>query len=138
MKKVLLVDDDTICNFLSAKMLERIGYGDNVHTALNGRQAIDKYLRGAEPLPDVILLDLNMPVMDGFTFLETFREMNLPNKEQIKIIVVSSSGSPQDIDRARRLGVRQFLTKPVEANRLREALDIEFSIKIDKDDNTLC
>lgn len=127
MKKVLLVDDDNICNFLSAKTLERIGYGESVHTALNGRQAIDTYLQGAEPLPDIILLDLNMPVMDGFTFLETLREMNLPNKEQIKIIIVSSSESPEDIDRARRLGVRQYLIKPVEPGLLREALDGAFS-----------
>lgn len=126
MKNVLLVDDDAICNFLSAKTLERLGLVKDIHTALNGREALDlfnSYYQGSKTFPDVILLDLNMPVMDGFSFLEAFKMLKLPHKEQVRIVVVSSSEDPADVERAKKLGAEQYLTKPVLESRLRDVLE---------------
>jgi len=125
MKNVLLVDDDSIFNFLNAKTLQSLGFVNDIHTASNGKQAIDlfnDYFGRSKPLPDIILLDLNMPIMDGFSFLEAFRRLDLPGKDKVKVVIVTSSGSPDDIKRAKDLGVSQYLTKPLDAESLRKAL----------------
>lgn len=126
MKNILLVDDDSIFNFLNSKMLEKTGLVNEVHTALNGKQAIDllnSYYMKASSLPDVILLDLNMPVMDGFEFLEAFKRINTPHKEKVNIVIVTSSQDPNDLARAKKMGITQYLTKPVSEKTLRAALE---------------
>ena len=126
MKNVLLVDDDGVFNFISTKTLERMGITDDIHTALNGEQALDLfsgYYRDTNSVPDVILLDLNMPVLDGFGFLKAFKQLDLPAKDRIKIIVVSSSLHPDDIRQAEALGANGYLSKPLTAQGLTEALE---------------
>lgn len=125
MKNVLLVDDDKIFNFLNSKTLEQTGLASQVHTALNGQQAItliNEYFQGSRALPDVILLDLSMPVMDGFEFIEAFRRLTLPGIDHTKIIIVSSSEDPRDQNMARSMGIRWFLTKPIQLEMLKQAL----------------
>jgi CheY-like chemotaxis protein len=125
MKNVLLVDDDSIFNFLNTKILQSMGFANDIHTALNGKQAIDlfnDYYGGTKALPDIILLDLSMPIMDGFGFLEAFRRLDLPGKDNVKVIIVTSSNSADDIKRAKALGVSQYLTKPIREESLKEAL----------------
>jgi len=128
MKNVLLVDDDKIFNFINTQMLKQTGMAREIHTALNGKQAID-YLnesyRETSSVPDVILLDLNMPIMNGFDFLEAFKIMGLPDKEKehVNIIVVTSSDNQQDIDKARDMGANHYLTKPLSAESLKHALE---------------
>jgi CheY-like chemotaxis protein len=126
MKRVLLVDDDQIFNFLSSKILQKIGIAGEVQTALNGRAALDLINSGYEESaasPDLILLDLNMPIMDGFGFLEAFKNLSIPNKDQIRVVVVSSSQDPRDIQRARDLGVTRYLSKPLTEHSLRAILE---------------
>ena len=125
MKNVLVVDDDEIFNFLSKKTLQKMGVAKEIHTALNGREALDlfnNYYQGSLPAPDVILLDLNMPILDGFGFLEAFKKLKIPNKENIRIIVVSSSQDPNDIRRSKELGAAEYISKPLTENTLRQAL----------------
>jgi CheY-like chemotaxis protein len=126
MKNVLLVDDDKIFNFINTQMLKQTGMASEIHTALNGKQAIE-YLtesyRETSSVPDVILLDLNMPIMNGFDFLEAFKIMSLPDKEHVNIIVVTSSDNPQDIDKARDMGATHYLTKPLSPESLKHALE---------------
>lgn len=113
---VLLVDDDRIFNLLSSKALERMGVVNEIHVAVNGKEAIDlinNYFQGTKTLPDIILLDLNMPIMDGFEFIEAFKRLNVNGKESVKIIVVTSSQDPQDMQRVRSMGVANYLTKPI-------------------------
>ena len=125
MKNILLVYDDNIFNFLNTKLLRQSGIANDIHTAINGKEAIDllnNYYMGASALPDVILLDLNMPVMDGFSFLEAFKKLNLPRKEKVSIIIVTSSDNPKDMARAKQLGITQYLTKPLSKETLLNAL----------------
>ncbi|HEY4655847.1 MAG TPA: response regulator [Cyclobacteriaceae bacterium] len=126
MKNVLLVDDDSIFNFISTSMLKRTGMVGEIHTALNGKQALDllnNYYMGTASLPNVILLDLNMPIMDGFSFLEAFKKISAPRKETIRIIVVTSSHDPGDRKRAEKMGISLYLTKPLTEEVLRKALE---------------
>lgn len=115
-KSILLVDDDKICNFINEVTLSKMGIAKEVHTALNGQDALDLingYFQGDKALPDVIFLDLNMPIMDGFQFIEAFKRLDFPKKDKILIIVLTSSVNPVDIKRAKELGIEHYLTKPV-------------------------
>lgn len=126
MKNILLVDDDNIFNFLNTKLLEASGIVSEIHTAVNGQEALDllnNYYTGSSSLPDVILLDLNMPVMDGFSFLEAFQKLKLPKKENVSIIIVTSSEDPKDMARAKQMGITGYLTKPLSREKLLRALD---------------
>lgn len=126
MKNVLLVDDDNIFNFINTQMLRQAGIASEIHTAMNGKQAIDYLNTCSEetsPFPDVILLDLNMPIMDGFGFLEAFKFLGIPEKEHVNIIVLSSSENPSDIHKAKDMGATQYLTKPLSTESLRHALE---------------
>jgi CheY-like chemotaxis protein len=125
MKNILLVDDDHIFNFLSAKILQKTGIAGEINTALNGKEALDllnNCYTNSVTVPDVILLDLNMPIMDGFTFLEAFKDLKIPNKDSIQIIVVSSSQDPRDIQRARELGAKHYMQKPITEHGLKAVL----------------
>jgi CheY-like chemotaxis protein len=125
MKKILLVDDDAICNFLSIKTLERLGFHDEIQTALNGKQALEVLNQDYHvdhALPDVIFLDLNMPVMGGFDFLEALKKTDLPGKEKMQIIIVSSSENPDDIRRSKEFGISRYLPKPLRDESLLKVL----------------
>ena len=74
-----------------------------------------------------------MPIMDGFGFLDAFRSLDLPGKEHVKIIIVSSSVSPQDITRAKRAGASQYLSKPVNEPKPRRKPEIEANIERQSD-----
>jgi CheY-like chemotaxis protein len=127
---VLLVDDDRIFNLLSKKTLERMSLVDEIHTALNGKEAIDlinDYFQGTRTLPDIILLDLNMPILDGFGFIEAFQKLSANVKQNVKIIIVTSSEDPRDMERARAFGIKEFLTKPVSEQQLWAALGKQVS-----------
>jgi CheY-like chemotaxis protein len=124
-KNILLIDDDQVFNFLSTKVLHRLGITDGIHTATNGRDAL-KLINGQagdhESFPDIIFLDINMPIMDGFGFIEAFRKMAMPNQERIVIAIVTSSQDSNDIQRAKELGISHYLTKPISENTLRPVL----------------
>lgn len=125
MKKVLLVDDDPIFNFLHTRMLSLGGLAKEVHTAFNGQQALDLLngnLSGKAALPDAILLDLTMPELDGFGFLEALRTLRVPGIERVNIVVITSSVNPKDAERARGLGVTNYLIKPVTLEKLKDVL----------------
>lgn len=116
MINALLVDDDQISNLLNRKVLERTGQFGEISTALNGKEALGILQRitlDGKSIPHIILLDLNMPIMDGFTFLEEFEKLKIAHKENIKVVILSSSNNPEDIKKAKRMGVHDYLTKPV-------------------------
>jgi CheY-like chemotaxis protein len=111
----LLVDDDDICLFIHRRVLELSGYCRSAHSAGNGRTALEilnHAAMGDAALPDIILLDLEMPVMNGLAFLEAFRSLNLPGKEHIAIVLLTSSVSEKDRQYAMTLGANHYLSKP--------------------------
>jgi two-component system chemotaxis response regulator CheB len=103
-RRVLVVDDSAFSRQSLRDMLESGGDIDVVGTAMNGVEAIEKTMRLR---PDVITLDLEMPGMDGFSFLRW-----LARERPIPVIVVSSHGNTQNIFRALELGAFDFISKP--------------------------
>lgn len=122
-KNVLLVDDDTIFQMLGIKALQRVGVHDErISKALNGKQALELLKDLTTPRPDVILLDLNMPVMNGFEFLEAFNNLTPAEKDDTKVVVVTSSESDTDIRKAKELGATEYLIKPLKDEKLSAVL----------------
>ncbi|MBU4298699.1 response regulator [Patescibacteria group bacterium] len=103
-KKILLVEDEDIMINLLQKKLTREGY--EVSAAKDGEEGL-RAMRETEP--DIVLLDIIMPKMSGFEVLE---EMNKDqNLKKIPVIVISNSGQPVELDRAQRLGAKDWLVK---------------------------
>lgn len=122
MGKVLLVDDDLITNFLHKNMIEE-NLTDDIEIASDGKEALDVIHKcmNASICPELILLDINMPVMNGFEFLEAFQKI----KEQPKsnVFLLTSSLSIQDLDRAKEYNVKGYLSKPLTEDKLKRLVD---------------
>ena len=125
-KQLTLVDDDEIFVFITTKMLEQSKLVDLIKIFENGYDAL-VYLKqnigDIEALPDIILLDLSMPIMDGWQFLEEFVKINPIIGKKIIIYICSSSISPDDVSRAKSVSaVSDFIIKPMTQEKLVEML----------------
>ncbi len=116
-ERVLLIDDNDIDNFINERMITTSDFSKQVTVKNSAEGALD-YLRrnsdSTETLPQVIFLDLNMPVMDGFGFLVEYEKLPDNIKSFCKVIVLSSSISAEDINRASTNPyVMRYLNKPL-------------------------
>lgn len=103
---VLVVDDVPLNLKLVTKMLARFEF--RIRTAANGLQALDAV---KEELPDLILLDILMPAMDGFEVLKILRAN--PATEKVRVVILSALNSNEDIVKGYNLGANDFITKPI-------------------------
>ncbi len=116
----LLIDENEIDNFINERMITSCNFANKVIVKNSGPAALE-YIKNAlannEPMPEIIFLDLNMPVMDGFGFLEEFDLIAKDHghiKDDCKVIVLSSSISPVDIDKASTNPyVYKYVNKPL-------------------------
>jgi CheY-like chemotaxis protein len=127
---ILLVDDDEINNFISIKLIKKALSDANITACLNGRFAIDELTRiqKADPgaLPDFILLDINMPIMNGWEFLDEYKRLNIDPTGKSKIYIISSSVFSNDISKARSYPlVKNFVSKPLSVEKIVEMLSGE-------------
>ncbi|MBC7487469.1 MAG: response regulator [Cytophagaceae bacterium] len=121
---ILLVDDDEVTNFLNQRVIEYYKITEHVEVKLNGKEALD-FLTNKDQadhsLPSLILLDINMPVMDGWEFMEAYNQDERNQKKKINIVMLSTSNNPEDIQRAANLPhVIAFKTKPLTSEMLEE------------------
>ncbi|RSK47546.1 response regulator [Hymenobacter rigui] len=114
---VLLVDDDSTTNFLHKKLLQRLDVTDDIRVALNGQEALRALQQlGQSPWADqsiLVLLDINMPVMTGIQFLEVYAQLPAALRRAVVVVVVTSSVSPRDRERAQELPIADYLDKPL-------------------------
>jgi len=112
---LLIVDDDDICLLMHRRIAADSGLFETIQSAKDGLGALailEEAVRGRRRMPDIILLDLNMPFMNGVEFLETFRQLKFLNKGKITIGMLTSSTDSKDQQTAYSLGVSHFLSKP--------------------------
>lgn len=120
LKSVLLVDDDSTSNFMAQLLLEDLNIAEQISTTLNGQEALD-YIQihcAAGNCPNLILLDINMPVMNGFEFLEYFRR--LPVSSQIQVVMLTSSVYHKDLEKAKSYQINYYVSKPLTTEKLKE------------------
>ncbi len=122
------MDDDPIVIFGMKLMLKQVDVELQTHVWNNGQEALEGLMdlvHKEEPLPDILFLDLTMPVMDGWDFLEALKKAPIPGKELVKIFVLSSSINPVDKERAlNKKEVQDFISKPIKEERLKEILSL--------------
>ena len=114
---VMLVDDNDTDNFISKRIIEITKFAKRVEVKGSGKSALD-YLKEnqniADNLPNIIFLDINMPVVDGFVFLYEFEKFNELVRNKCKVIILSSSDNKRDIDKiVNNDHVIKFITKPL-------------------------
>jgi CheY-like chemotaxis protein len=113
----MLVDDNELDNFINKKLLENEKFAEAVLVHQSAQSAIDelnKLQNSPEQLPQIIFLDIMMPHMDGFGFLDEFGKLNDGIKKKCKIIMLSTSESFKDLNRANQSRyVYKFLNKPL-------------------------
>lgn len=126
---LLIIDDDSICTFVNTRVAQTSGIFKEIRTVHNGKDALEIFQQATinnSEAPDVVLLDLNMPLMNGFDFIEALRDSSYPNKDQLSIVILTSSGNSVDIQRARACGIDHYLQKPLTVNELQSTI---FSLK---------
>jgi two-component system, NarL family, nitrate/nitrite response regulator NarL len=113
--RILLIDDSEIDLFIQRRFLEVFNLSEHLHTYSSAREALDWLQSLAEVnTPDLIFLDLNMPDLDGFGFLLRFSEMASSLRSKVRIVILTSSNSRNDLDRALAFkNVVHFITKPL-------------------------
>ena len=112
-KTCLLIDDNYIDNFVTRRILEGGNFAEKVVVLQSAGDAINS-LRAGMVKPDVIFLDIRMPVMGGFEFLQEYDKLEIDNKQAIKIFMLSSSLDPTDLKKStNNKYITQFIHKPI-------------------------
>lgn len=125
---VIVADDDTDDQFMLKEAFSSLNFDKEICSVENGEDLLDflnkkgKYARVSLPIPKLILLDLNMPKIDGRQCLRMIRE----NKEfcKIPIVIFSTSNNPEDISQSYELGANSYIIKPYSYNELVEIIDV--------------
>jgi CheY-like chemotaxis protein len=127
---VMLVDDNDTDNFISKRIIEITNFADDVIVKNSGKSALDyleEHKETPETLPEIIFLDINMPIVDGFVFLYEYEKFNNEIKDKCRVIILSSSDNKRDIDKiVNNDYVIKFVTKPLTEKTLEEIKTIEF------------
>ena len=127
---VMLVDDNDTDNFISKRIIEITKFSSNVIVKNSGKSALDYLLEckdSPEEIPDIIFLDINMPIVDGFVFLYEYEKFSNSVKDKCRVIILSSSDNKRDIDKIINNDfVIKFVTKPLTEKTLDEIKELEF------------
>ena len=129
---VLLVDDDEINNFISIKLIKKALLNTEIMACLNGKFAIDQLVeiqrKDPDKMPDYILLDINMPIMNGWEFLDAYGKLPGRDKPKPVIIMLTTSANPADKIKAKNVyKTSGFETKPLTAKTLEAILRTFFA-----------
>jgi CheY-like chemotaxis protein len=113
---VLVVEDDQSSAFLLKLLLLDSDRVESISVTGNGQEAMDYICRlkaNGSKLPELIFLDINMPLMDGFEFLEACKRVGCFEDKAVRVIILTSSNHPKDISKAGALGITDYLIKPI-------------------------
>lgn len=132
LSSVLLIDDDSTTNFLNKALLMRMGVAQQVLTAEDGEQGLRTLGQtclgsASAACPQLILLDMNMPVLNGLGFLEAYAQLPLVLQRPIVIVMLTTSLHPVDQTRAEQMPIAGFLNKPLTKEKVTAILAQHFA-----------
>ncbi|MTI40958.1 response regulator [Fulvivirga lutimaris] len=128
---VMLIDDNEIDNLINQKMIEAADIAEHIYTHTGAKSAIE-FLKNVsklpdiskEVLPDVIFLDIDMPLMDGFQFLDEFEKLSEQTRNKCRVVMLTSSINPQDVNKSKKYSyVKEYINKPLSQDSL-EKLEV--------------
>jgi CheY-like chemotaxis protein len=122
-----IIDDDKIYQFMLTRLIKNNMLSERIVTFMDGEKAI-QYLSenkaDTKNIPDIIFLDINMPIMDGWQFLEEYANIKAELKKKIVIIMLSSSVNPIDVERANKITeIADYIVKPIKSEELKRVFD---------------
>jgi len=126
-KSVMLIDDNEIDNLINQKMIEAANICEHIFTYSGAKSAIE-FLKNMEKvasvapivIPEIIFLDIDMPLMDGFQFLDQFDKLNAETKKTCRIVMLTSSINPQDVNKSKDYDyVKKYINKPLTQENLK-------------------
>ena len=124
--RVCIIDDDPIFVYGTKRIIAEMNFCDNIIVFENGQDAIDGFIAMSEQkedLPAIVFLDLNMPIMNGWDFLEDFVKIPNQNREKVVIYIISSSIDPRDLERIKNYKVvNNYILKPLSEDDLKSVL----------------
>lgn len=127
---ILLVDDDKVTNFVSQRVIDRMGCTEKVEIAQNGLEAIDLLKAetdGKYICPDLIFLDINMPGMNGWEFLEEYKKLDEEQRGKHVIVMLTTSLNPDDRNKANEIeDISYFRNKPLTEQVVNDILERSF------------
>lgn len=126
----MLIDDDEATNFLNAHIIKKQEITEQLliaHNGVNALNVLKSYQQKSERTPELIFLDINMPVMNGFEFLEALDELYPDYRQSGLIVMLTTSLNPDDIKRVSALGITEFITKPLSKRKLNSLIDKHFT-----------
>lgn len=130
MKKIetaCIIDDDPIFIYGTKRLMTEIEFCETILVFENGQDAIDglqNIMASSDKLPSVIFLDLNMPIMNGWEFLEHFEKITNHNRKKTAIYIISSSVDPRDLERIKNYQVvNSYILKPISKEDLNSVLE---------------
>ncbi|HVD96840.1 MAG TPA: response regulator [Cytophagaceae bacterium] len=124
----LLVDDDVVSNFVSEKIIQNANITNELKVATNGHMAfkyIEKCAASNKPCPDLIFLDVNMPVMDAFDFLYLYGRMDKKNRGAV--VILTSSDNPNDIEHLSQFDIMAYINKPLTKEKIDALIEKNFN-----------
>lgn len=127
---ILLIDDDLPTNFYNQKVIENIDCTDHIEVCLSAEKGLaflkSKFKDGLPPQPELIFLDINMPGMDGWEFLEVYDSLPNLQKGNVVVVMLTTSVNPDDEKKALEKGANGFASKPLNAETLQRLIAENF------------
>ncbi|MES2763491.1 MAG: response regulator [Bacteroidota bacterium] len=124
---ILLVDDDHEDNFYHEIIIKKMDITHSIQVARNGIEALDFLKKENQIIPELIFLDVNMPKMNGWEFLDEYKHLSPHQKAKITIVMLTTSANPDDIKKAEEIAdVNGYRSKPLSVEMLTEILNTHF------------
>lgn len=124
LNSILLIDDDVDCNFFHQRLIHKMDCVENIYIAKNGKEAIEllnKEDNGKYLNPDIIFLDINMPIMNGWEFIEEYKNLKEEQKAKVVLMMLTTSLNESDIEKAKKYkDIKGYKNKYLDLNTMTE------------------